>query len=314
MDRYHEAFFTKERAMSMRKRLTRLFTATAGAAFGLAMGCQATQSLAQAPPAADQLSLAPKYLAQEAPAPSGGDDSVELAKKLSNPIANLISVPLQFNYDEGFGPKDAYKLTLNVQPVIPITLNIDWNVIVRTIVPVVYQDSLADGIDSKFGLGDTLQSFFFSPKEPTSGGWIWGVGPAFLWPTGTDDILGSEKWGAGPTAVLLKQEKGWTYGALGNHIWSYAGDGERNEVNASFIQPFLTYTWPTATTLGVNTESTYDWNDSQWTIPLNLTFGQIMKFGKLPVQLAIGPRYYAASPDGGPEWGARFTMTFLFPK
>ena len=247
-------------------------------------------------------------------AEAGAGDSVELAKKLNNPVASLISVPLQFNYDTGFGPKDAYKLTLNVQPVIPVSINEDWNVIVRTIVPVVYQESIADGIDSKFGLGDTLQSFFFSPKQPTSGGWIWGVGPAFLWPTATDDALGSEKWGAGPTGLVLRQEHGWTYGVLANHIWSYAGADDRGEVNSTFIQPFLTHTWPTATTLGVNTESTYDWANEQWTVPINLFASQVVKFGKLPVQLSGGPRYYAASPDGGPEWGARFVMTFLFPK
>src|SRR5450432_1271152 len=151
----------------------------------------------------DQLSLTPKYAVQETPAPAADSDSAELAKKLSNPVASLISVPLQFNYDTGFGPKDAYKLVLNVQPVIPITLNEDWNLIIRTIVPVVYQDSLADGIDSKWGLGDTVQSFFFSPKAPTSGGWIWGVGPVFLWPTATNDLLGSGKWGAGPTGLIL---------------------------------------------------------------------------------------------------------------
>ncbi len=248
-------------------------------------------------------------------APAGAtDDAASLAKKLANPVASLISVPFQFNYDEGYGPKDAYKLTLNVQPVIPLSLNEEWNLIIRTIVPVVYQDSLADGIDSKFGLGDTVQSFFFSPKAPTKDGWIWGVGPVFLWPTGTDDILSSERWGAGPTGLILKQEKGWTYGVLANHIWSYAGNDDRNEVNTTFIQPFLVYTFPTATGIGMNTESTYDWTSSQWTVPVNLFVNQVVKLGNQPVQFQLGGRYYAESPDGGPEWGVRFTMTFLFPK
>lgn len=268
--------------------------------------------------APDPLTLVPSYAVQEAPAESGsaggGSNAAELAKKLANPVASLISVPFQFNYDEGFGPKDAYKLTLNIQPVVPISLDEEWNLIIRTIVPVVYQDSLADGIGSKFGLGDTVQSFFFSPKAPTSGGWIWGVGPVFLWPTGTDDILGSEKWGAGPTGLILRQEKGWTYGMLANHIWSYAGDGDRRSVNATFLQPFLVYTFPTATGIGINTESTYDWSDSQWTVPINVFINQVVKFGKQPVQFQIGPRFYAETPDGGPEWGVRFAMTFLFPR
>jgi hypothetical protein len=252
--------------------------------------------------------------AQPTPAAPTPASSADLAKKLSNPVANLISVPFQFNYDTGFGPKDADRLTLNIQPVVPISITDDWNLIVRTILPVIYQDSLADGIDSTFGLGDTVQSFFFSPKAPTSGGWIWGVGPVFLWPTATDDLLGSEKWAAGPTAVLLHQEHGWTYGLLANHLWSYAGESSRASVNATFLQPFLTYTWPTATTLGINTESTYDWNDSQWTVPINLTLAQIVKIGQHPIQFTLGPRYYADSPDNGPEWGVRFAITFLFPK
>jgi hypothetical protein len=267
----------------------------------------------------DELTLTPKYLAEQPPAAPagagrGGDDATALAKELANPVASLISVPFQFNYDEGFGPKDASKLTLNIQPVVPLSVNNDWNLIIRTIVPVVYQDSVAGGVDSQFGLGDTVQSFFFSPKEPTAGGWIWAVGPVFLWPTATDDGLGQRQWGAGPTALLLKQESGFTYGVLANHIWSFASAGGRNEVTATFLQPFLAYTWPTATTVTLNTESTYDWTSGRWTVPLNLSVSQIVKLGNQPVQFAVGPRYYAERPEGGPEWGVRFTMTLLFPR
>lgn len=129
----------------------------------------------------------------------------DLAKQLSNPIASLISVPFQLNYDRGFGPDDGHRITLNVQPVIPVSLNEDWNLISRTILPVISQSDIAGPSGDQFGLGDTVQRFFFSPKEPTAGGIIWGAGPVFLIPTGTDDLLGSEKWGIGPTAVAL----GW---------------------------------------------------------------------------------------------------------
>ena len=175
------------------------------------------------------------------------------------------------------------------------------------------EESLADGLDYEFGLGDIVQNFFFSPKQPASG-WIWGVGPVFNWPTATDDALGSEKWGAGPTAVLLKQENGWTYGILANHIWSFAGDDDRADLNITFLQPFLAYTFPTATTLTLNTESTYNWDSEDWTVPINLQVSQLLRVGKLPVQFAIAGRWYAELPDGGPEWGARFTTTILLPR
>ncbi len=240
-------------------------------------------------------------------------DSSELAKKLSNPVADLISVPFQLNYDEGFGPKDGGRFTLNVQPVVPLTLTDNWNLIVRTIVPIIYQESIADGVDSDFGLGDTVQSFFFSPKEPV-GGWILGAGPVALWPTGTEPRLRSESLGFGPTAVALRQSKGWTYGALANHLWSVTNSADHEQVNATFLQPFVSYTWPSATTLGLNTESSYDWASHRWTVPINLTLAQLVVFGNQPVQFTVGVRYYAEAPVAGPEWGLRFAVTFLFPK
>jgi hypothetical protein len=157
-------------------------------------------------------------------------------------------------------------------------------------------------------------SLFLSPQQPTANGWIWGVGPVFFLPTATDDQLGSERWGAGPTAVLLRQESGWTYGVLANHIWSFAGDDDREDVNATFFQPFISYTFPTATTITLNTEATYDWNASELTLPINLQVSQLLRLGKQPVQIGLGGRYYADGPDNGPEWGVRFVFTLLFPK
>lgn len=242
----------------------------------------------------------------------GGAESSDLAKKLQNPLAALISVPFQFNYDEGFGPKDAGRILLNIQPVVPIGLSEDWNLISRTILPVTYLGSTAPGVDSAFGLGDTLQSLFLSPVEPV-GGWILGAGPALLLPTGTDRAFESRQLGLGPTAVALRQEHGWTYGALVNHIWGVTGPGD-DRVSSTYLQPFLSYTWPTATTLGLNAESTYDWNDDELTLPFNLSVSQVVKFGRLPVNFQIGGRYYAHAPEGGPVWGGRFAITFLFPK
>ena len=253
-------------------------------------------------------------VAAQSNAPAQADDAEELAKKLQNPIASLISVPMQNNWDFRIGAANAMRYTLNVQPVIPFSLTTDWNLITRTIVPIIYAESPVVGGDAKFGLGDIVQSVFFSPKAPTSGGWIWGVGPVFLYPSATDEALGAEKWGAGPTAVVLRQDSGWTYGMLANQLWSFAGSSSRAEVNATFLQPFVSYTTKTFTTFGLNTESTYDWSNRQWTVPINVTVSQLLKIGGQPIQFQIGGRYYAERPAGGPDWGLRFTVTLLFPK
>ncbi|MCA8963237.1 MAG: transporter [Planctomycetes bacterium] len=258
-------------------------------------------------------------------APQGGgsaqtaapaNDAEALAKKLSNPVAALISVPMQLNYDRDIGPvDDGERWTLNVQPVVPIELNDDWNVISRTILPIVAQDDLFPTAGSQTGIGDVVQSAFFSPKEPTSGGWIWGAGPVLLLPTGSDDLLTTKKWGAGPTGVVLRQEGPWTYGGLANHIWSFAGDDDRPEVNATFLQPFVSYTTKSAWTFAFNTESTYDWSDEEWSIPLNAMASKVLKLGSQLVSVGGGLRYWAESPDGGPEGiGFRITFTLLFPK
>jgi hypothetical protein len=245
--------------------------------------------------------------------PSSGSSEEELAKKLSNPVANLISVPLQSNWDFDIGPADAMRYTLNVQPVIPFSLTRDWNLITRTIVPIIHAESPVEGGDSETGLGDILQSFFLSPEKPL-GGWIIGAGPVFLYPTATEDALGSGKWGVGPTAVVLRQDGPWTYGILANHVWSFAGDDDRPDVNSTFLQPFLNYTTKMATTFGLNTESTYDWERDRWTVPINATVAQLVRIGGLPVSFMLGARYYAERPAGGPDWGIRFDVTFLFPK
>ena len=242
------------------------------------------------------------------------DESAALALKLQNPVASLISVPLQANWDFGIGVNDAARFTLNVQPVIPLALSEDVNLIIRTIVPLIDAESPAPGIPDVSGMGDITQSFFFSPKAPTAGGWIWGAGPVMLWPTATDDLLGSEKWAAGPTALALKQSGGWTYGVLTNHLWSYAGNEDRNQVSATFVQPFLSYITKTKTTFGINTEASYDWNNTQWSVPINLSVSQLFKIGGAPMQFSIGGRYYAEVPKSGPEWGVRAVLTLLFPK
>lgn len=230
------------------------------------------------------------------------ESGADLAKQLVNPVASLISVPFQGNMDFGIGPNDASRFTLNIQPVLPLSLNDDWNLIIRTILPVIDAESPAPGIDDASGLGETVQSFFFSPKAPV-GGWILAAGPAALWPTATNSLLGGEKWGAGPTALALRQEGPWTVGMLTNHLWSYAGDDARADVNATFLQPFASYITSTRTTFTLSSESTYNWTGDQWLVPMNFTISQLFRIGDQPLQAFVGGRYYLETPKGGPEWG-----------
>jgi hypothetical protein len=244
------------------------------------------------------------------------DDAEELAKKLSNPVADLISIPFQFNYNGGIGPQEnGSQWYVNVQPVIPITLNDNWNLISRTILPIIYQNDVFPGAGQQFGTGDITQSFFLSPSQPWHG-IIWGIGPVFGIPTASDDLLGSDKFSVGPTGVALWQGSGWTIGALANQLWSVAGPSGGEEVNATFLQPFISYTTHDAWSFTLNTESTYNWTAHEWSVPINAQVAKIVKFGKLPVQLFAGIRYWAASPDdAGPTgWGARWGLTVLLPK
>jgi hypothetical protein len=247
---------------------------------------------------------------------SAQESNEELAMQLANPVAALTSVPFQFNYDQNIGPvEDGERWYLNVQPVVPISLSEDWNLISRTIVPVIDQSDIFPGAGSQFGMGDVLQSLFFSPVAPTKGGWIWGVGPAFLLPTATDDLLGADKWGVGPSAVALKQNGPWTVGGLVNHITSVAGDSERADINASFVQPFVSYTTPEAWTFTLQTEATYDWEGDQWSVPVSAVATKVSSFGSQLFSAGVGVRYWADSPENGADGlGVRVIFTLLFPK
>lgn len=246
----------------------------------------------------------------------------DLAKQLQNPIANLISFPIQSNFDFNIGPDDGWRSTTNIQPVIPITLGDDWNMISRTIVPLIYQDDVAGNSGSQFGLSDTLQSLFFSPQKPTKtpmGNLVWGVGPVAQFPTSTDRLLGLGTFGLGPTGVALFQEGPWTYGALVNHVWGVAETRDNvPDLNNTFMQPFIVYTTPSAWSFGVNGELNYNWDaqsGDRLSGPINLSVAKLLKIGEQPVQLQGRLRWWAADTPASAE-GLGFTVnvTLVFPK
>ena len=251
-------------------------------------------------------------------APARAEMSAEdLAKLAQNPVGNLISLPFQNNTNLNYGPGNGTQNILNIQPVIPISVNDDWNIITRTIVPVVSMPSLGPTIGSQNGLGDTVMTAFLSPANP--GHWIWGAGPVVQIPTNTSAELGNKNWGLGPSAVVLHLDHGdpWVYGALVNNIWSVNGNQSGGAYNNGLIQPFVNYNFPTGFYLTSSPILTVNWladSGQQWTVPVGGGIGKIFHLGPLPVNASLAAYYNVVRPDNGANWQIRAQVQFLFPK
>ncbi len=240
----------------------------------------------------------------------------ELAKNSQNPISNLISLPFQNNTNFGIGSNDRTQNVLNIQPVIPVNFG-KWNLISRTIVPLIYQPDLSQQSGGEFGLGDINYTGFLSPAD--SGSVTWGGGPIVSFPTASDDALGSGKWGLGPSVVVITMPGKWVIGALVNNLWSVGGDDDDPDVNAFLFQYFINYNFQkgwyftTAPIITANWEAT---SGDKWLIPFGAGGGKITRIGKQPINLSAQVYYNAVHPDTAPhpDWSLRLQAQLLFPK
>ncbi|MCZ6862823.1 MAG: porin family protein, partial [Alphaproteobacteria bacterium] len=248
-------------------------------------------------------------------AEKGSDKS--LAKASQNPIASLISVPIQYDVSFGQGPSNRTGHILQFQPVYPFRLGKDWNLITRTIVPLVVRPDFPGETGHTFGLGDISTTLFFSPSKPTAGGVIWGVGPVFQFPTATSRVLGTEHFAMGPSAVIVWTPGRWVVGALVAQTWSVAGDKDRNDVSFMLIQPFVNYNLDKGWFLTTSPVITANWDaksSNRWTVPIGGGVGRVFRFVKQPVSLFARAFYYPVAPSNGPEWSFQVQLKFLFPK
>ena len=248
---------------------------------------------------------------QEAPA----NTTEALQKATQNPVANLISVPLQDNSNFGIGSANRTQNVLNIQPVIPMHLVEDWNLITRIIQPIVWQPYPDQNSGGNYGFGDMNPTFFLTPAKP--GKFIWGAGPALVIPTATDSSLGQGKWSIGPSFVGLAQPDPWTLGFLVNNVWSFAGDGSRPSVNQMTLQYFVNYNLKGGWYLTSQPIITANWAASGkdvWTVPFGGGIGRIMKVGFQPINLSAQLYVTPIRPANSSPWGIRLQIAFLFPK
>lgn len=238
------------------------------------------------------------------------DEAADLAQELANPLAAIISLPFQLNYDGDLGVSDqGSRTTLNFQPVVPFQLNEDFNLITRTIIPYIWQKDVVPGTRQE-GFGDILVSAWFSPLG--TGDLTWGIGPVVRIPTFSD--VSSDTWAAGLTGIALRQTGPWTYGALANHLWDLESNPD-TPTNVSFVQPFVAYSTTGAWTYSLQSETSYDWEAEAWAVPINASVSRLVQWGTLPVNLQAGAGYWLEASDVGAE-GIRFRLQaqFVLPR
>ena len=243
------------------------------------------------------------------------DQASDLQKATQNPVASLISVPLQNNTNFDIGPLDRTQNVLNIQPVIPTRVSENWNLITRVIMPLVFQPDVTQLNVGTLGLGDINPTFFLSPAKP--GKLIWGMGPAFVLPTATNAVLGQGKWSGGPSVVALVQPGHWTVGVLVSNVWSFAGESDKPAVNQMLLQYFLNYNLKRGWFITIQPIITANWKASSgnvWTVPFGGGIGRIMKVGAQPISLSLQFYGNTAYPTGTSPWGMRAQIAFLFPK
>lgn len=242
------------------------------------------------------------------------DDS--LAKLAQNPLSNVITVPFQNNTNLNYGLYNRTQNILNIQPVIPLQVNPNVNLITRTILPVLHQPELFQRYGTHNGIGDLNPTFLFTPL--LSKGVIWGLGPTFLIPTASHPELGTSKWGAGPAGVLVVNSGKWVLGAIANNIWSFAGQSNAASVNSLTFQYFINYNLPKGWYLVSAPIVNANWQEpsnERWTIPIGGGVGRAFKVGSQPMNINLQYLKNVVNPAFiGPESSVRCTVQFLFPQ
>lgn len=279
----------------------------------LAAGCRSAPAARDAAWAVEPATPASAAVRSDA----GEDDALDgraLAQLFENPVAPVFSVGGLIDFDDDVGPSEGELRTIAFDVMVPISLGDDWNLISRTSVPLISLDDVAPGQDES-GLGDVLELLYFAPVEPTDDGTIWGVGPAIQLPTASEDVLGTEQLSIGPALAAIKQEGPWTYGGEGWHLWSVAGDDDRADVNATFLEPYLVYTTDSAWSFRLDSEAFYDWESENWFVPITGSVAKVLRLGGVGLRVGAGLRYWAETPDSaGPEGlGFRFDARLLWP-